>query len=453
MGIASARLFSMADQEAFARLSGDRNPIHLDEIAARRTQAGAAVVHGVHGMLWALECAARVRSLEGLCTLSARFNRFVFVGSHAETRLRDRGDGVVAEIVVQGQAMTTIKLEWGPPRPPSLTDALFPGAAALLGDVPDEPPFSAMASLSGRVATPPDALAAQMFPALSVVGMSCPGLHSLFSQLDLRRVEGAPGPGLGWRTTRTDARARWVVLDVAGAGWEGAIISLARPEPVQAPSMADLSQGVDPGEFGGRKALIIGGSRGLGAVTGKLLAAGGAQVILTYAQGAADTQDLASEINTAKGPQACVAAHLDVTADVAGQLSGLQEGITHLYYFATPRISRQNTDAYDRETLDAFLAVYVDGFAAVWNALSGRRPLSVLYPSTIFLEDRPKGMTEYVMAKAAAEMLCADLVRRAPGVALMVPRIPRVLTDQTATLPPLPTADPVAVMLPLLRAQ
>ena len=32
------RRFTMADQEAFAALSGDRNPMHLDPVYARRTQ-------------------------------------------------------------------------------------------------------------------------------------------------------------------------------------------------------------------------------------------------------------------------------------------------------------------------------------------------------------------------------------------------------------------------------
>jgi hypothetical protein len=61
-------------------------------------------------------------------------------------------------------------------------------------------------------------------------------------------------------------------------------------------------------------------------------------------------------------------------------------------------------------------------------------------------------MTEYAMAKLAAEALCGDLAR-APGVSISAPRLPRLLTDQTATTPPVPAADPIEAMLPLLRAQ
>ena len=42
-------------QERFAALSGDRNPMHVDEIAARRTQAGQVNAYGFYMLLWALD--------------------------------------------------------------------------------------------------------------------------------------------------------------------------------------------------------------------------------------------------------------------------------------------------------------------------------------------------------------------------------------------------------------
>jgi len=40
------RTFSAADVEAFARLTGDRNPLHFDRDFATRTRAGALIVQG-----------------------------------------------------------------------------------------------------------------------------------------------------------------------------------------------------------------------------------------------------------------------------------------------------------------------------------------------------------------------------------------------------------------------
>ena len=40
------RTFTMEDVEAYARLTGDRNPLHFDEVFAARTRLGRLVVQG-----------------------------------------------------------------------------------------------------------------------------------------------------------------------------------------------------------------------------------------------------------------------------------------------------------------------------------------------------------------------------------------------------------------------
>ena len=40
------KTFTADDVEAFARLTGDRNPLHFDEEFARRTRPGRLIVHG-----------------------------------------------------------------------------------------------------------------------------------------------------------------------------------------------------------------------------------------------------------------------------------------------------------------------------------------------------------------------------------------------------------------------
>mgnify|MGYP001595720419 CR=1 FL=1 len=47
--------FNLDDQKFFAKVSGDYNPVHLDEEFARRTMFGKLVVHGIHGAIWALD--------------------------------------------------------------------------------------------------------------------------------------------------------------------------------------------------------------------------------------------------------------------------------------------------------------------------------------------------------------------------------------------------------------
>jgi nucleoside-diphosphate-sugar epimerase len=97
--------------------------------------------------------------------------------------------------------------------------------------------------------------------------------------------------------------------------------------------------------------------------------------------------------------------------------------------------------------------VYAEGFYEVCtSALRDSKPgSSVFYPSSVAVEDHPLDMTEYAMAKAAGEILCRDLARSNEGFHFIIERLPRMLTDQTATVMPVKTIAPLEVMLSIVR--
>ena len=57
------RTITSDDVQAFARISGDRNPLHFDEAFARSTRAGGLIVHG--GLTTALFNALVAQELPG----------------------------------------------------------------------------------------------------------------------------------------------------------------------------------------------------------------------------------------------------------------------------------------------------------------------------------------------------------------------------------------------------
>jgi nucleoside-diphosphate-sugar epimerase len=62
-------------------------------------------------------------------------------------------------------------------------------------------------------------------------------------------------------------------------------------------------------------------------------------------------------------------------------------------------------------------------------------------------------MTAYAMAKAAGEILCSDMSRSWPGMNVLSPRLPRLATDQTASISLLDRDTPLVseVLLPIVR--
>ncbi|MFI5179675.1 MAG: SDR family NAD(P)-dependent oxidoreductase, partial [Vicinamibacterales bacterium] len=231
----------------------------------------------------------------------------------------------------------------------------------------------------------------------------------------------------------------------------GTVEAFVCPPPTPAPHLAVVGSRVRAEEFAGQRALVIGGSRGLGAAVVALVAAGGGTPLFTYATGRREARALERQIH-ASGRSA-EAVQFDVTgpttklAAIASRL-----GVTHLYYCATPRIFARRRHPFDAPLFEQFARFYVDGFARVCAALSRRdHPLTALYPSTTAIDEPLRDLTEYTAAKAAGESLCRVLETTVPGLRILVRRLPRTATDQTMAIVEAAAETPVDVMLPIVR--
>lgn len=462
------RTFDAADQLAFARLSGDWNPLHIDPVAARRSLFGRAVVHGIHALLWGLDrWLAEIPGAIELRSLTAAFSKPIPVGERVGWSLDDAGDGRAAiRLTCGGGTAATITLAW--------RDAERVESDAILAEVPErlEPRALSAEEVArdsgtlGLYLEPAGAL--NLFPHLSqrlapiqaaillattrLVGVVCPGRDSLYAELSLSAASAPPRDGLAYAVTRCDTRVGLVMMDLTAPGMAGTVKAFLRPQPRRQADYAALKKQVTEGEFGGQRALVVGGSRGLGEVVAKLLAAGGADVRITYHHGQADARRIVDEV-VAHGGRAA-AYHCDVL-DLQAGLRAITAGgwvPTDLYYFATPHIFSGVRGEFSVDLFRSFADYYVLGFA---GAVAWLRPLGIrglFFPSTVAIDELPLDMGEYAAAKLAGESTCAFLRKAVKGVRVHAPRIPRVATDQTLTIMPLKNADPVPIMLRELRA-
>jgi acyl dehydratase len=467
--VLASRTFTPADQKWFAALSGDSNPIHMDSIAARRTLAGAPVVHGIHKMLWALNIVATAYpELPIPTSLRASFDRFVSLGETVTVGVSSLdANQLRVSVTSNGISVMTVSVFLGAERlPESSYD--FPGNGKTISvSEPVDLNMDEMASLSGTVQYATDfpivqsafrevsrwlgvARVADLAGCTRIVGMVCPGLHSIFHSLAIQLTQQhCRRPGVSFRVASTDARFRRLVLDVTGTGIQGTLTTTARPPPVAQPNIKDLAAVVRRGEFANQTAMIVGGSRGLGELSAKIIALGGGRVVITYAQGAADAKRVVDEITGTKALAEAIP-H-DASLPCANQPVASYAGqITNLYYFATPQIGGKSSDTIDLGRLPLFLQFYVYGFYDVCKILA-REKLVAFYPSSVFVSERAPNLIAYAMAKAAGELLCAEMTRSWRGVKVLSSRLPRLPTDQTAGLAATTLDSPVDVILPLLR--
>ncbi len=460
----ASRIFTLDDQLAFARLSLDWNPMHLDARFARRTQMGAPVVHGIHTLLWAVDTVRRSFAFD-IKNIRVRFHQPLFPGEIAQVRISGRTKTVVnIEVVAEATVVAAIRLSSVPGKLMGSSARGIAVAPQQLADAVDIP-FEQMANQRGEVTIAAgDDEIRMLFPALSetigssavrallatsqVVGMACPGLHSLFAGLDVTR-DSLGERALRYAVSRSDARFRSLQIDVAGSGIAGRLEAFARLAPPAQPAMTEVTARVPKDAFAGQRALIVGGSRGLGEVTAKILAAGGGYPVITYRDGKPEAEAIAADIRRAGGQ--CDLTRYDALEPAAGQLARLG-AIGSCYYFATPKIFQRKSDLFEPEKLRTFLKFYADGFYDLCTALAqnstGR--MRIFYPSTAAIAEEAAGVAEYAMAKAAGEVLAKYLNAFLPEVDVVSRRLPRIMTDQTATVGVASAHDALDVMLPIV---
>jgi len=466
--VLGSRPFSLADQRAFAALSGDFNPVHVDPVEARRTMFGGPIVHGIHSMLYALDrlVAAETAPQRSIAQLRASFRQAVSLDRPVVVRAASGDDPQRFELRIEldQQIVSTISGRWGTGEVASLEVVDAP----ISPRAPVNAPFETLAAASGSLPLHLERAAArELFPALSaqlhpaqlaellattrIVGMECPGLYSLYSGLELK-ASPTSATTLGWRVGKSDARVGVLSVAITGPTLSGSLATFVRPRPHAQAELKAIAELVRPEEFRGHHALVVGGSRGLGEVTAKCIAAGGGKTTITYASGAEDAERLASEIRAHGGRSAC--AKLDVLSTELDLSFLASEPPTHLYYFATPHISIDRNRSFSTEHFEQLSRYYVGGFVRLVEAVRALydRELVVIFPSTVFLDEPPPGAMEYSLAKAAGEAACRLLEKTHPRLRAHSPRLPRMKTDQTVGLLPGNAAEPVAVMLELLRS-
>lgn len=492
----ATRTFSLGDQRAFAALSGDNNPIHLDPLEARRSLFGAPVVHGVHALLWGVDHALASESLGAedpasgvqdvrgaqdhnvvrlaIASLRATFIKPMRVGEAVDLSIkggpsdytlhwtRSADQASLAKVRLHLMPASELDaLPWPSPDAPTsraLSDAMFDPASNPSGEIPLHLPREAARRMFPRACAcliPSDV--ATLLAATRLVGTECPGLYSVFSEIDIRRSISPGGPltSMDYRVESFDDRFQRVQIGVAAPSLTGTLAAFLRPPPQHQAAFADIKRCVEPGEFDGQRALVIGGSRGLGEVAAKLLAAGGADVVISYHQGKADAQAVVDDICAEGGRASCL--QLDALAlppphsTRESLTADAEPAPTHLYYFASPFIFAATKGRFSPDLFGRFCDYYVLGFLRIVNHFAALGLRNVFHPSTSALDELPLHMGEYAAAKGASEVVGQFIEKATRGMVVHQPRLPRMATDQTASLVPIPSEDPAPILLAELR--
>ena len=470
------KAFTEEDQRFFAQASGDCNPMHVNPIAARRLITGKQVVHGIHVLLTGLEYWQKESDLFWR-SISCTFSSPISVGDNVLfTQKSRRAREAVIDASVNGLVCARIVIGPGPKDDENRPGFTQGGNARSgdeilidrLSDPLDKPADDhrnkrylvnlSEPNLSTEFPRSYHYLGSQRMAAIlslsHFVGMVCPGLHSIFSAVELDLGE-EPRETTALYFSVKDYDERFHLFRIAVSGCiSGSIDAFLRPEPQRQPFLGELADQVNSEDFRGTKSLIIGGSRGLGEITAKIIAVGGGDVVITYASGAEDARCVSDQINE-YGSGTCETLKLDLLADSLESMNVGVDSIDAVYFFATPRIYRKKAWLFEPQLFREFLEFYIERFYELCGYLEGKvqsREIKVYLPSSVFVSERPDGLTEYAMAKAAAEVMVEDMNKHSRKVTVVTTRLPRLNTDQTSSILRLPTESNLRALLPIIRS-
>jgi hypothetical protein len=460
------RSFKMLDQYQFAKLSGDSNPIHINEVVARKELFGQVVVHGIHLLLWAIDCILpQETEFKELVNVNVVFQEPVFLNEEVWIEsLENNGNNVVLSITSDRCVLTNIEMQFRK-RSKSVLINRYPSRANKLNTPAPEELEKAFGQIQLFLSI--DKLY-ELFPNLAkefssyqvaillattrLVGMECPGLHSLYSGLNLEFGAVTENHELKYKVEKFHRLTRIVKIKVESPGVKGRIHCFLRPDHITQLSYKNLLKVVNSTEFSGQTALIVGGSRGLGEITAKLLCAGGASVYFTYNQGKDDAQKIVEEISEANGVVQCLS--YNVLSNVKFiDFKKTPSVISHFYYFASPRISKSVGDQLDPDLVMKYDQFYIEGLEQTFSQILPYCVDNLVFftPSTSFIEQKENGFEEYSTSKLSMETCCSEMNSRFPRFRFFIPRLPPLATDQTLSLLPNRSVPTTEIMLQCLR--
>jgi NAD(P)-dependent dehydrogenase (short-subunit alcohol dehydrogenase family)/acyl dehydratase len=441
----------------FADASGDRNPLHVDDVYARATPYGRCICHGALVTAAALGV-ADAATLEHIRALHIQFKQPVFPDEEYSISLADLdAEKVQIEVAGGGRIAATIAVtadardapvpdvvEQAPvtlptsPRRYTLEELAAADPALEERYACDLDSLGALARELGAGHVPRSILLS-LAAASYTVGMLVPGEDAVFVGARIARSTAARSGVLSGSVTAVDDRTGLVSVDVAldqhDASAAMTLHTFLRRR-VPPPDRASMERYLPPSaELAGRNVLVVGASRGLGAAVSGAFATQGATVWVAFAHSRRHAEILRSEFGEeiirllqfdAEDAEQTREAFAALRAD-AGVLDGV------VFSAAPPLYETAIHPAASDSTLrfvHSSLAMTLVPLAETLPVLSPDGWLAVV--SSSGLADPPEAWPHYTIAKAALEGAAA-YCRRHTTARVLVARAPKMWTDSTNT--------------------
>jgi hypothetical protein len=456
------KTFDLEDQNWFAELSGDYNPIHINENDSRKLHSGGILVHGIHTVIWALDSFFRENERNGLSSVKTKFFKPIYLGQKLsiisesidikKNVIKVYDKELLVSIIVEssdvkfGDNIDDSKYKFNIPKEFKYSDK----HNVLPISLSEEMISSKYPFISQGVGLE---IVSNLVGLSRLVGMECPGLNSLFAGFNItfNNTDVTETNKIIWSVSKFGGNHAPIDITVRSSIMKGFVQAFIRPTPIiQLPFLEVLKFTKNIINLSNTYSIVIGGSRGLGEVTSKIITSYGGNVIITYNKGKSEAIKICDDINSNSPNILAVPLYLDMEnpKHLFDYVSTNGIKLDAIYYFATPKIKGFNSVELDEDLLNLynlFYTVYFSRLLKLFNNDSDNK-IKVFYPSTIFIDQQNDNLMEYILSKKNAEIYIGYQKRKLKNIDILVSRLGRLNTDQNNSVFSVETEDPLVVM-------
>ncbi len=453
----------MAELKRFGESSHDKNPLHISETYARKSPFGSQVVYGVLGGITCLRH-LQERPNHHLVSLKLDFSGAIYVDIPYKLEIHESTEKAIARIYDGRNLLLKLvaQFQTGHHRPTvidrgsvSLTESLSFTLADLQLGQPIEGLYRPASGLIDDLFRElelkgiDDLQITTLLWSSYLIGMELPGERALFSKLSLQFTpqQSQPSAPLSYQGKVTDIDDRFNLVQIqAKLAVDTVAVAIAKLSAfVRNDSPVNTPQSIEamlPRStiLKNQVALVIGGSRGLGAAIVHSLALQGCTVLINYYKSQRDAELLQQSLADAPGEIVLMqgdASDLTWCESAKSQILRDYGKLDFLVCNACPPIlplwiesnAIHRVNDYVSKSL-ALMSVPMATFLDVLSKFSG---CNVAISSVFSTQTPPSDLPHYVSAKHAIEGLMRVAAVEYSNVSNLLVRPPKLLTDQTNT--------------------
>ena len=466
-----SKTFLNSDQKEFAEISKDYNKIHTDPVASRKLIFGNQIVHGVNTLMTALIFFSIRKKNIKIKNISCTFYKPIYLNKKINFYLEEKNNEYYLH-VKSGSILNSIihinKLGFqlnsdkkyknyrkNTIKKINIKNILshdcnfnFTNRFFLINNknFKIKKRYKKLLNIFSNTEIK-DILSLSFF-----VGMVCPGKYALLGKIDLNFEKNKKYifNDIKFFLNKFDKRINRVEINFSNS-----IIGKIYAFKYNVSHQEDLKNiklKIKNKFLKTKKAIVLGGSRGLGELTSKILSSAGSDTLVSYNHGKVEAQKLKSNIIKLTNTK-CKIMKIDMLRENNFLKFKNENAYDFLFYFATPKIINNYIKKFDSQLYKKFNEFYVFKFSRLCKLLNkiSRKKVKVFFPSTIFLNYKENFFKEYVLSKKKAEANIKYLNKKLQNIKIISYRLPIMDTDQNINVVKKNKINNFKILFPVIK--